>query len=152
MVLFYSLNFITPRYIWLYMKTKTQEEIAKAVGTSQSFVSLILTGQRRPSWRIAKRFAQRPCWNRFGRTLARSSFSHFVELLKFEEPVQRAFYEIECIRSNRSKNQQFDTKVHFRKFVITGPIKVSCTGKGLICCRQLSAQGARLTIPVRLRS
>jgi predicted nuclease of restriction endonuclease-like (RecB) superfamily len=30
------------------------------------------------------------------------SFSHFVELLKFEDPVQRAFYEIECIKGNWS--------------------------------------------------
>jgi predicted nuclease of restriction endonuclease-like (RecB) superfamily len=30
------------------------------------------------------------------------SFSHFVELLKFEDPVQRAFYEIDCRKGNWS--------------------------------------------------
>jgi len=30
------------------------------------------------------------------------SFSHFVELLQFDEPVQRVFYEVECIRGNWS--------------------------------------------------
>jgi predicted nuclease of restriction endonuclease-like (RecB) superfamily len=34
--------------------------------------------------------------------IGRLSFSHFVELLQFDEPVQRAFYEIECIRGNWS--------------------------------------------------
>lgn len=30
------------------------------------------------------------------------SFTHFVELVKIEDPMQRAFYEIECIRGNWS--------------------------------------------------
>lgn len=34
--------------------------------------------------------------------IGRLSFSHFVELLQFDEPVQRAFYEVECIRGNWS--------------------------------------------------
>ncbi len=34
--------------------------------------------------------------------IARLSFSHFAELLKFEDHIQRAFYEIECIQGNWS--------------------------------------------------
>lgn len=34
--------------------------------------------------------------------IGRLSFSHFVELLKFDEPIQRAFYEIECLQGNWS--------------------------------------------------
>jgi predicted nuclease of restriction endonuclease-like (RecB) superfamily len=34
--------------------------------------------------------------------LGRLSFTHIAELLKFEDPIQRAFYEIECIRGNWS--------------------------------------------------
>lgn len=34
--------------------------------------------------------------------LERLSFSHFVELLQLEDPTQRRFYEIECIRGNWS--------------------------------------------------
>ena len=34
--------------------------------------------------------------------LDRFSFSHFVELLDLEEPLQRAFYEVECYRGNWS--------------------------------------------------
>lgn len=38
-----------------------------------------------------------------GRKLVDSlSFSHFVELLELEDPLKRAFYEIECIRGNWS--------------------------------------------------
>lgn len=32
----------------------------------------------------------------------RLSFTHFVELIKLEDPLKRAFYEIECIRGNWS--------------------------------------------------
>ena len=34
--------------------------------------------------------------------LERLSFSHFAELLAIEDPLQRAFYELECIRGNWS--------------------------------------------------
>ena len=30
------------------------------------------------------------------------SFSHFVELLRLDDPVQRAFYEMECVKSGWS--------------------------------------------------
>lgn len=36
------------------------------------------------------------------RLLVSLSFTHFVELLKFDDPLKRAFYEIECIRGNWS--------------------------------------------------
>jgi transcriptional regulator with XRE-family HTH domain len=35
-----------------------QVEIAKKAGISQGFVSLILTGQRRPDWDLAKLLAE----------------------------------------------------------------------------------------------
>lgn len=30
--------------------------------------------------------------------LEKLTFSHFVELLRIQEPVERAFYEIECVK------------------------------------------------------
>ena len=36
----------------------TQDEAAKKAGISQGFVSLILTGQRRPDWELAKALAE----------------------------------------------------------------------------------------------
>ena len=36
------------------------------------------------------------------RLITSLSFSHFVELIPIEEPLKRAFYEIECIRGNWS--------------------------------------------------
>ena len=54
---------------------------------------------------------------------ARSSFSHFVALLKFEEPVQRAFYEIECIQSNRVKNMPWSQSLNSPK-AIRGRVNV----------------------------
>ena len=37
--------------------------------------------------------------------LAKLSFSHFVELLKVEDPLQRLFYEVECIKGNWTRMQ-----------------------------------------------
>jgi len=34
--------------------------------------------------------------------LERLSFSHFAELLQLQEPLQRAFYEVETLRGNWS--------------------------------------------------
>ena len=36
----------------------TQDEAAKRAGITQGFVSLILTGQRRPDWNLAKTLAE----------------------------------------------------------------------------------------------
>jgi len=45
----------------------------------------------------------RPQWALSGRKLVESlSFSHFAELIEIEDPLKRAFYEIECIRGNWS--------------------------------------------------
>ncbi len=38
----------------------------------------------------------------FDRLLTQLSFTHFVELIKLEDPLKRVFYEIECIRGNWS--------------------------------------------------
>jgi transcriptional regulator with XRE-family HTH domain len=40
---------------------KTQIEIAKSANISQPTISNILTGRRRPSWRVAKRLAEVTC-------------------------------------------------------------------------------------------
>jgi len=37
--------------------------------------------------------------------LSRLTFSHFVELLKVEEPIKRFFYELECIKGNWTRIQ-----------------------------------------------
>ncbi|HRK84039.1 MAG TPA: PDDEXK nuclease domain-containing protein [Saprospiraceae bacterium] len=37
--------------------------------------------------------------------LKRLSFTHFVELLKLDNPMQRLFYEMECIKGNWSRRQ-----------------------------------------------
>jgi hypothetical protein len=38
-----------------------------------------------------------------GRKLVESlSFTHFAELIEIEDPLKRAFYEIECLRGNWS--------------------------------------------------
>ena len=39
------------------IKNIKQTEIAETAGVSDALVSLILSGQRRPSWRVAKRLA-----------------------------------------------------------------------------------------------
>ena len=36
----------------------TQDEAAKKAGITQGFISLILTGQRRPDWDVAKTLAE----------------------------------------------------------------------------------------------
>lgn len=52
---------------------------------------------------VEKRESASPDFFLSGKELiGRLSFSHFVELLQFDEPVQRAFYEVECIRGNWS--------------------------------------------------
>lgn len=44
----------------------TQNEIATLIGKTQQYVSLILTGRRRPSWALAKalskHFGHSPAW------------------------------------------------------------------------------------------
>lgn len=40
------------------MKTLTQRKIAEKSGVSEAFVSLILSGERRPSWDVAKKLAR----------------------------------------------------------------------------------------------
>jgi predicted nuclease of restriction endonuclease-like (RecB) superfamily len=40
-----------------------------------------------------------------GRTLLRLSWSHFIELIRLEDPWKRAFYENECLRSSWSKRE-----------------------------------------------
>lgn len=61
----------------------TQNEIARQLGKTQQYVSLILTGRRRPSWGLAKRlsesFGHSPAWwmeadpNKIRRVLMRGS-------------------------------------------------------------------------------
>lgn len=44
--------------------------------------------------------------------VSRLSFSHFVELIKIDEPLKRAFYEVECIKGNwsvRELRRQIDS-------------------------------------------
>ncbi|WP_076750479.1 helix-turn-helix transcriptional regulator [Desulfatitalea tepidiphila] len=40
---------------------KTQNQVAQAAGTTQPYISNILNGRRRPSWKLAKRLAQVTC-------------------------------------------------------------------------------------------
>ena len=50
-----------------------------------------------------KREAATPEFSISGKeVISRLSFTHIAELLKCEDPTQRAFYEIECIRGNWS--------------------------------------------------
>jgi predicted nuclease of restriction endonuclease-like (RecB) superfamily len=37
-----------------------------------------------------------------GQIIAKLSFSHLTELLPIEDPLKRAFYEVECIKGNWS--------------------------------------------------
>jgi plasmid maintenance system antidote protein VapI len=42
---------------------KTQREIAAALGIKQGTLSNIITGRRRPSWKLAKRLSEATCTN-----------------------------------------------------------------------------------------
>lgn len=58
-----------------------------------------------------------------GSVLTKLSFSHIVELLTCTDPIQRAFYELECIRGNwtvRELKRQINTYVSwYRKNMTT---------------------------------
>jgi len=52
------------------------------------------------------------------------SFSHFREILSLEDPVERFFYELECIKgtwSVKELQRQIDTKLYFRSGISKKP-------------------------------
>jgi len=52
---------------------------------------------------VPKRESVSPAFKIDGKTiLEKLSFSHLAELIKMDDPVKRAFYEVECIRGNWS--------------------------------------------------
>ena len=49
--------------------------------------------------------------------ITRPSFSHIKEILPIEDPIERFFYELECIKGTwnvRELRRQIDTKLYFR--------------------------------------
>ena len=40
------------------MRNQTQEKLAEKAGISPSMLSLIISGKRRPSWKVAKRLSK----------------------------------------------------------------------------------------------
>jgi DUF1016 N-terminal domain len=52
------------------------------------------------NWRIRSRLAVLPPEN-----LLRLSWTHFIELIRIDDPLKRTFYEIECFRGNWSVRQ-----------------------------------------------
>ncbi len=59
--------------------------------------------------------------------IGRLSFSHFVELIKIDEPLRRAFYEIECIKGNwsvRELRRQIDSLYFERSRLSKQPKKL----------------------------
>ncbi len=56
--------------------------------------------------------------------LSRLSFSHIREIMKIDDPFERFFYEIECIKgtwSVRELRRQIDTKLYFRAGISQKP-------------------------------
>ena len=56
--------------------------------------------------------------------LSRLSFSHIREIMKIDDPFERFFYEIECIKgtwSVRELRRQIDTKLYFRAGISKKP-------------------------------
>jgi predicted nuclease of restriction endonuclease-like (RecB) superfamily len=56
------------------------------------------------------------------------SFSHFAELLNIENPTQRAFYELECVRGNwsvRALQRQINSLYFERSGLSTDKNKLS---------------------------
>ena len=52
------------------------------------------------------------------------SFSHFREILSLEDPIERFFYELECIKgtwSVKELHRQIDTKLYFRSGISQKP-------------------------------
>lgn len=64
------------------------------------------------------------------RLLTELSFSHFAELLQIEDPQQRTFYEVECLRGHwsvRELKRQINTLYFERSGLSTAPV-------GLLLC------------------
>jgi hypothetical protein len=56
--------------------------------------------------------------------IARLSFSHIKEIMPIEDPVERFFYELECIKGTWSVwelRRQIDTKLYFRSGISKKP-------------------------------
>ena len=56
--------------------------------------------------------------------VTRLSFSHIKEIMPIEDPVERFFYELECIKgtwSVRELHRQIDTKLYFRSGISKKP-------------------------------
>ena len=56
--------------------------------------------------------------------VTRLSFSHIKEIMPIEDPVERFFYELECIKGTwnvRELRRQIDTKLYFRSGISKKP-------------------------------
>ena len=81
-----------------------------------------------------------------GKTLiSRLSFSHFVELLNLEDPVQRVFYEVECIQGNWSV-RELKRQIHSLYYERCG---LSIDKKKLSDLAHQNAEKAPPALPIR---
>jgi len=69
------------------LSAEFKSQSSQAIGKSQTMSGL----SKRPDFSIP-----------LGDLFQKLSFSHFVELLRLDDPLQRAFYEIECVKSGWS--------------------------------------------------